>query len=91
MKDKLNAIVVSLQSTNKLISSMSDITANSTISNKRNNSNKNNNNNSSKNDNRKRNDSSSSSSSGGDDSSGDSVSLSSIVSSKQSGEGRIKR
>ena len=89
VKDKLNAIVVSLQSTNKLISSMSDITANSTISNKRNNSNKiNNNNNNSKNaNNRKRNDSSSSSSSsGGDDSGGDSVSLS-----KQSDEGKRKR
>ena len=91
VKDKLDAIVVSLQSTNRMISSMSDITATSSIGKKRNNSNKNNNNNSSKNDNRKRNDSSSSSSSGGDDSGGDSVSLSSIVSSKQSGEGRIKR
>ena len=91
VKDKLDAIVVSLQSTNRMISSMSDITATSSIGKKRNNSNKNNNNNSSKNDNRKRNDSSSSSSSGGDDSGGDSVSLSSIVSSKQIGEGRIKR
>ena len=86
VKDKLDAIVVSLQSTNRMISSMSDITATSSSGKKRNNSNKNNNNNSSKNDNRKRNDSSSSSSSGGDDSGGDSVSLS-----KQSDEGKRKR
>ena len=83
MKNKLNSIVVSLQSTNRMISRLSDFIATRSISNKRNNSNK-------KDDKRKRNDSSSSSS-GGDDSGGESDSLSSTDSSKLSSEGRRKR